>query len=173
MLKSTAFFLLVRSPPIQNLLIQYEIRTILDCSRFCLFIIHTLIQKLIRIFSLHFFLDPYFVELVKVDDEMRQVLKKSKSKTKFSQALKSDYDSAENFESMELYYENSVRGNKILILGPHKYIRNNVYGSNVYWKCTKWHTGCRSRAITSLTDESLVTTRNIHNHALYPNKDEN
>ncbi|XP_037029105.1 modifier of mdg4 isoform X13 [Bradysia coprophila] len=116
--------------------------------------------------------DPYFVELVKCDDEMREALKKSKSKTKFSQAIKSDFDNAENFESMELYYENSVRGNKILILGPHKYIRNNVYGSNVYWKCTKWHTGCRSRAITSLTDESLVTTRNIHNHASFTIKDD-
>lgn len=112
---------------------------------------------------------------MKCNDYVRQTMKlKSKLKTKFSQASKNDYDnSTDNFESMELYYENSLRGNKILILGPHKYIRNNVYGSNVYWKCTKWHTGCRSRAITSLVDESLVTTRNVHNHSLHAVKDEN
>lgn len=110
---------------------------------------------------------------MKYGDEMRQEIKKSKFKTKFSQANKGDADNPENFQSMELYYENSLRGNKILILGPHKYIRNNVYGSNVYWKCTKWHTGCRSRAITSLTDESLVTTRNVHNHSLYAIKEDN
>lgn len=106
---------------------------------------------------------------MKDDASIRQIKKTKKMKTIFSQP---ESDTTDLYESMELYYENSLRGNKILILGQHKYIRNNVYGTNVYWKCTKWHTGCKSRAITSLHDQNWCTTRNVHNHSMHTIKDE-
>lgn len=64
-----------------------------------------------------------------------------------------------------ILYEISQRGNKLLHYDGHKYIRNNVYAQNVYWKCTKWHNGCKARAITNLDNSSICALRNIHNHA--------
>lgn len=61
-------------------------------------------------------------------------------------------------------YLDSVRGNKIMLLGSHRYIRNNAYGDKLYWKCTRWHTGCRARMITSVYDESSGAPRGAHNH---------
>lgn len=62
-----------------------------------------------------------------------------------------------------MVYEMSSRGNKLLYCNDQKYIRNNVHGSKVYWKCTKWHNGCKARAITS-EDKSPCFLKNIHNH---------
>lgn len=63
-----------------------------------------------------------------------------------------------------LYYESSQRGNKLLHYLGHKYIKNNVHGKNVYWKCTKWHNGCKARAITNIHELDVCHTKNIHNH---------
>lgn len=60
----------------------------------------------------------------------------------------------------------SLRGNRVLHLAGHKYIRNNTYGNNIYWKCTKWHTNCKARLITSIVDPHTFTTRSEHNHDL-------
>lgn len=46
----------------------------------------------------------------------------------------------------------------------HKYIRNNVHGSKIYWKCTKWHNGCKARAITNAFNSESCNTKNVHNH---------
>lgn len=59
-------------------------------------------------------------------------------------------------------YQTSLRGNRLLHYMGHKYIKNNEHGANVYWKCTKWHNGCKARAITNLADSCFV--KNIHNH---------
>lgn len=59
----------------------------------------------------------------------------------------------------------SGRGNSILSLGNHRYIRNNAHGEKIYWKCTKWHSNCKARAITELhKPEGKVITKNKHNH---------
>lgn len=61
-------------------------------------------------------------------------------------------------------YEASLRGNRLLHFMGHKYIRNNVHGNNIYWKCTKWHNGCKARAITNAYDSTTCSTKNVHNH---------
>ncbi|KNC31605.1 hypothetical protein FF38_12841 [Lucilia cuprina] len=47
-------------------------------------------------------------------------------------------------------YTDTARGNKLLYFEGHRFIKNNIYGSNIYWKCSKWHSNCKARAITSL-----------------------
>lgn len=64
----------------------------------------------------------------------------------------------------KLDYELSGRGNRLLIYEGHRYIKNNEHGSNIYWKCTKWHGGCKARAITSVMETTVVVLKNIHNH---------
>lgn len=61
-------------------------------------------------------------------------------------------------------YEASHRGNQLLFYQGHKYIKNNNHGANVYWKCTKWHNGCRARAITNQTTPDSCYLKNVHNH---------
>lgn len=61
-------------------------------------------------------------------------------------------------------YQSSVRGNRLLHYMGHKYIKNNVHGANVYWKCTKWHNGCKARAITNMTMADSCFVKNVHNH---------
>lgn len=61
-------------------------------------------------------------------------------------------------------YQSSVRGNRLLHYMGHKYIKNNVHGANVYWKCTKWHNGCKARAITNQTMADSCFVKNVHNH---------
>lgn len=61
-------------------------------------------------------------------------------------------------------YSTSGRVNKLLIYEGHKYIRNNMYGANIYWKCTKWHNGCKARAITNNHDPTLCLLKNVHSH---------
>jgi hypothetical protein len=63
-------------------------------------------------------------------------------------------------------FDPSGRGNNILIFEGHRYIKNNKHHDKVYWKCTKWHTGCKARAITTLTDESGCVLKNSHNHGI-------
>lgn len=76
-----------------------------------------------------------------------------------------DVDLGAGSGTNEIVYETSLRGNKLLHYGGHKYIRNNVYFQNVYWKCTKWHSGCRARAITSTVDDTVCSTKNVHTHS--------
>lgn len=61
-------------------------------------------------------------------------------------------------------YESSVRGNRLLHYMGHKYIKNNVHGANIYWKCTKWHNGCKARAITNSKVTDSCSIKNVHNH---------
>jgi FLYWCH zinc finger domain len=62
-------------------------------------------------------------------------------------------------------FDPSGRGNNILCFEGHRYIKNNRHLNRVYWKCTKWHTGCKARAIT-LTDTTECVLKNSHNHSL-------
>lgn len=61
-------------------------------------------------------------------------------------------------------YIMSGRGNKLLIHNGQRYIKNSVHGTNIYWKCTKWHIGCKARAITSYFDPYDCTIKNVHTH---------
>lgn len=63
-----------------------------------------------------------------------------------------------------IVYESSVRGNRLLHYMGHKYIKNNVHGANIYWKCTKWHNGCKARAITNSSIADSCAIKNVHNH---------
>lgn len=63
-----------------------------------------------------------------------------------------------------IVYESSVRGNRLLHYMGHKYIKNNVHGANIYWKCTKWHNGCKARAITNSSVADSCSIKNVHNH---------
>jgi hypothetical protein len=59
----------------------------------------------------------------------------------------------------------SGRRNQIMVCEGQKYIQNNKYGEKIYWKCSKWHDGCKARAITLLSQPDCITRRNEHNHA--------
>lgn len=63
-------------------------------------------------------------------------------------------------------YVNTNRGNKLLFFEGQRFIKNNIYGSNIYWKCTKWHKNCKARAITSLEVPSKCVIKGVHNHPL-------
>lgn len=70
----------------------------------------------------------------------------------------------ETVVSGNVVYASSLRGNRLLHYMGHKYIKNNVHGTNIYWKCTKWHNGCKARAITNVTMIDSCFVKNIHNH---------
>lgn len=70
----------------------------------------------------------------------------------------------ESVSSGAVVYQSSVRGNRLLHYMGHKYIKNNVHGANIYWKCTKWHNGCKARAITNMTMAESCFVKNVHNH---------
>lgn len=74
------------------------------------------------------------------------------------------YKKASEVPSGTIKYSTSGRVNKLLIYEGHKYIRNNMYGANIYWKCTKWHNGCKARAITNTHDLNLCLLKNVHSH---------
>ncbi|XP_005180546.1 modifier of mdg4 isoform X9 [Musca domestica] len=63
-------------------------------------------------------------------------------------------------------YSDTARGNKLLFFEGHRFIKNNIYGSNIYWKCSKWHSNCKVRAITSLEVPSKCIIKGVHNHPL-------
>lgn len=58
----------------------------------------------------------------------------------------------------------SGRRNQVMICEGRKYIQNNKYGEKIYWKCSKWHDGCKARAITLLSQPDCIIRRNEHNH---------
>lgn len=70
----------------------------------------------------------------------------------------------ESVGSVAVTYLSSLRGNRLLHFMGHRYIKNNVHGANIYWKCTKWHNGCKARAITNSSVSDSCTVKNVHNH---------
>jgi FLYWCH zinc finger domain len=58
----------------------------------------------------------------------------------------------------------SGRRNQVMICEGRKYIQNNKYGEKIYWKCSKWHDGCKARAITLQSQPDCIIRRNEHNH---------
>ncbi|XP_062556542.1 modifier of mdg4-like isoform X36 [Armigeres subalbatus] len=58
----------------------------------------------------------------------------------------------------------SGRGNNVLIYEGHRYIKNNSHSGKIYWKCTKWHSGCKGRAITNVLTPETCMLKNTHNH---------
>lgn len=73
--------------------------------------------------------------------------------------------------SGNIKYVNTNRGNKLLYFEGHRYIKNNIYGSNIYWKCTKWHNQCKGRAITSIDTPDKCIMKGVHNHPLLSSDD--
>lgn len=70
----------------------------------------------------------------------------------------------ETVASGSIVYQSSLRGNRLLHYMGHKYIKNNVHGANTYWKCTKWHNGCKARAITNASIPDSCSIKNVHDH---------
>lgn len=58
----------------------------------------------------------------------------------------------------------SGRRNQILVCQGEKYIKNNKYGEKIYWKCSRWHIGCKARAITLESKSNYIIRKNSHNH---------
>ena len=67
-------------------------------------------------------------------------------------------------EINNLNYTTSSRGNDMLFHLSQKYIRNNIHGDRTYWKCSKWHSGCKGRAITLISNPIACVVKNSHNH---------
>lgn len=67
-------------------------------------------------------------------------------------------------ETADLNYSASSRGNNMLFHLSQKYIRNNIHGDRIYWKCSKWHSGCKGRAITLISNPIACVVKNKHNH---------
>uniref|UniRef100_A0A0A1XRR4 FLYWCH-type zinc finger-containing protein 1 n=3 Tax=Zeugodacus cucurbitae TaxID=28588 RepID=A0A0A1XRR4_ZEUCU len=63
-------------------------------------------------------------------------------------------------------YSTTSRGNKLLSYEGHRFIKNNIYGTKVYWKCTKWHSFCKARAITSFEAPTRCVIKGVHNHSI-------
>ncbi|CAD6994037.1 unnamed protein product [Ceratitis capitata] len=63
-------------------------------------------------------------------------------------------------------YTTTSRGNKLLSYEGHRFIKNNIYGMKVYWKCTKWHSNCKARAITSFAAPTRCVIKGVHNHSI-------
>ncbi|XP_014089760.3 modifier of mdg4 isoform X10 [Bactrocera oleae] len=63
-------------------------------------------------------------------------------------------------------YSTTSRGNKLLSYEGHRFIKNNIYGTKVYWKCTKWHSNCKARAITSFAAPTRCVIKGVHNHSI-------
>lgn len=89
---------------------------------------------------------------------------KQRKKTTKSEKKWSTYSMDSSGRVGSVCYESSMRGNRLLHYMGHKYIKNNVHGANTYWKCTKWHNGCKARAITNSTIADSCYVKNVHNH---------
>lgn len=75
--------------------------------------------------------------------------------------------------SVPFKFVESGRRNQVMICEGRKYIQNNKYGDKIYWKCSKWHDGCKARAITLKSQPDCIVRRNEHNHPENPmDKDE-
>lgn len=68
--------------------------------------------------------------------------------------------------SVPFSFIESGRRNQVMICEGRKYIQNNKYADKIYWKCSKWHAGCKARAITLTSQKDCITRRNEHNHPL-------
>lgn len=74
------------------------------------------------------------------------------------------HKSSENISGTNISFTLSSRKNTLLHYMGKRYVRNNLHGQKVYWKCTKWHSGCKARAITWANDSTSVILKNSHNH---------
>lgn len=74
--------------------------------------------------------------------------------------------------SVPFSFVESGRRNNVMICEGRKYIQNNKYSDKIYWKCSKWHAGCKARAITLVTQPDCITRRNEHNHPVNDKDDE-
>lgn len=74
--------------------------------------------------------------------------------------------------SVPFQFVESGRRNQVMICEGRKYIQNNKYADKVYWKCSKWHAGCKARAITLLSQPECITRRNEHNHPVEAKDDD-
>lgn len=95
------------------------------------------------------------INVGKVDAKSYERLKKSK---------KPKGEKKSQIQMHGLNYEMTGRGNKLLVFNGHRFIKNNEHGQNIYWKCTKWHSGCMARAISKSSDTTTCVLKNTHNH---------
>lgn len=87
---------------------------------------------------------------------VKNTLKKSPKKSTNDESAETDIP----FELFE-----SGRRNQILVCQGEKYIKNNKYGEKIYWKCSRWHIGCKARAITLESKLNYIIRKNSHSHS--------
>uniref|UniRef100_A0A182TVV6 FLYWCH-type domain-containing protein n=1 Tax=Anopheles melas TaxID=34690 RepID=A0A182TVV6_9DIPT len=112
--------------------------------------------------------NPYF-KLQLRGQPQQPKLKLNKSPAKTDNAHRSPTLTVRKFnkpvavDANKIQYTNG-RGNNVLMYDGHRYIKNNCYGGKMYWKCSKWHTNCKARAITSVSNPEQCVLKNAHNH---------
>ncbi|XP_037945136.1 modifier of mdg4 isoform X7 [Teleopsis dalmanni] len=122
-------------------------------------------QDTIRSFA--FALTNYKTEISNVDESfLPKISDKVRVKTGISTREPHFLDSRGIDDWGNMRYDTTARGNKVLHFEGHRFTKNNVYGSNIYWKCTKWHSACKARAITSLNEPWRCILKGTHNHAI-------
>ncbi|XP_040156877.1 modifier of mdg4-like isoform X6 [Anopheles arabiensis] len=112
--------------------------------------------------------NPYF-KLQLHGQPKQPKMKLNKSSAKTDNAHRSPTLTVRKFnkpvavDANKIQYTNG-RGNNVLMYDGHRYIKNNCYGGKMYWKCSKWHTNCKARAITSVSNPEQCVLKNAHNH---------
>lgn len=105
-----------------------------------------------------------------IEDEYsfkQEIISKSAVVTKTPKKERGQHQSSTSF-TVPFQFIESGRRNQVMICEGRKYIQNNKYGEKIYWKCSKWHDGCKARAITLLTQPDCIIRRNEHNHPEAP-----
>lgn len=103
-----------------------------------------------------------FTEEVKDPLPSKKNIEVVKNTLKKSPKKSTNDDSTDTDIPFELF--ESGRRNQILVCQGEKYIKNNKYGEKIYWKCSKWHIGCKARAITLESKLNYIMRKNSHSH---------
>ena len=125
--------------------------------------------------SLKIFLDKdtetvyYIAEFLKGDSSNAKILELLKTGSPQDEFRKQSFKNKPRLpvlkkEVKEINYNQSGRGNNVLIFEGNRYIKNNFHSGKTYWKCTKWHSNCKARAITDDKNPGICLTKNTHNH---------
>lgn len=130
------------------------------------------IKMFVTIFFLLFLTDNY-TEIIMIserakhqgydDDYEFKDLTPGKPQPKISKKERGQHCSSTSF-TVPFQFAESGRRNQVMICEGRKYIQNNKYGEKIYWKCSKWHDGCKARAITLQSQPDCIIRRNEHNH---------
>lgn len=104
-----------------------------------------------------------FNERYEVEEATEMLIERADPTKTKAKKERSQFPSSKSF-NVPFQFVESGRRNQVMICEGRKYIQNNKYGEKIYWKCSKWHDGCKARAITLLSEPDCIIRRNEHNH---------